>query len=425
MPISIPKRINDKLINVSKWHVIVNSLILNTENYFENLPLKFFPEYTIHGTRHINRVLEIIDKLIPQETFEKLTERHLGILICSIIMHDIGMFIQEDGVFSIIYGEHKDKKTEHLDTYTWTELWNRYIKEILRYSDDKVYNIFGIKEDINIPPSDMSKITHNDCLIYGEFLRRHHHRLAYEIVKYGFYGSKCRDIFAEINISNVEKDIIGLIARSHGMTIRDTEKYLLTNLGSIKKPCDVPIIYLMTLIRLADYLDADESRAPIELLEAQKIDSQISICEWNWNQTINFDLYSWDDTPDTLGIYADPKDNLTYLIVKKWLNGVQNELDLCWAIICEYCCDYKLSIHRIKSNVTDENTIDSFKNKFSTKEVKLKSNSNLLKLLIQPLYGDNPSYGVRELIQNAVDACLEREKLEKEKGNLYEGKIDV
>jgi HSP90 family molecular chaperone len=36
-----------------------------------------------------------------------------------------------------------------------------------------------------------------------------------------------------------------------------------------------------------------------------------------------------------------------------------------------------------------------------------------MELLIKPLYGNNPSIGIRELLQNAVDATKERMNLER------------
>lgn len=48
------------------------------------------------------------------------------------------------------------------------------------------------------------------------------------------------------------------------------------------------------------------------------------------------------------------------------------------------------------------------------KQFGFKFNNELSKLLIAPLYGSNPSYGVRELVQNAVDACRARIAIDEE-----------
>ncbi len=66
-----------------------------------------------------------------------------------------------------------------------------------------------------------------------------------------------------------------------------------------------------------------------------------------------------------------------------------------------------VSIRRVRSSLDNPN-------EFSTKldyiplQVSFEvANPDLMKLLIKPLYGDHPEFGIRELIQNAVDAVLE------------------
>lgn len=53
-----------------------------------------------------------------------MTSKELGILIISVIMHNIGMFIAEDGLNQIIYGISPDQKTDILDKYTWGKSGN-------------------------------------------------------------------------------------------------------------------------------------------------------------------------------------------------------------------------------------------------------------------------------------------------------------
>lgn len=47
---------------------------------------------------------------------------------------------------------------------------------------------------------------------------------------------------------------------------------------------------------------------------------------------------------------------------------------------------------------------------FIAKEVKFKVSNNIIPNLIKPLYGENPECGLREIIQNACDACKELER---------------
>ena len=67
------------------------------------------------------------------------------------------------------------------------------------------------------------------------------------------------------------------------------------------------------------------------------------------------------------------------------------------------------------------NFFDDSETGFSEKIIFNVSNE-LPKLLIGPLYGNDPTFGVRELLQNAVDSCREREFLEKSE---YHGLVKI
>jgi hypothetical protein len=68
MAVSIPSRFRQKL-SPSVSTIIFDDAINESKsisNYLETTPY-YFDEYTMHGTRHINAVLEYADKLISQE----------------------------------------------------------------------------------------------------------------------------------------------------------------------------------------------------------------------------------------------------------------------------------------------------------------------------------------------------------------------
>lgn len=422
--ITIPKKLLKRLESDSAWDSYVKALAIKLDNILNGQPV-FFREYTFHGVKHVNRLLELIGRLIPTATLKKLTGKDIGILISSVLLHDIGMFIQNEGLQKLIYGKYNGTKTDDLDKMTWKELWEEYLDTVDRYSSQRLIEIFGTSEPIKAPPEDMSNLTDREYMVYGEFLRRQHHRLAHEITTGVFMGSNDVNLFEDIGIDKQERDLIGLIARSHGIELRETEAYLRKNYASVDKPNNVSVMFLMCVLRLADYLDAGEQRAPKENHDLQNQKSSISYREWRWNQAIKYDNFSWNNEKECLEISAYPEDNIIFIKVKSWLEALQAELDTCWAVISENYKNLKLSIHRIESNVTNPDSMQSFQKDFSTKEAKLKVNTDILKLLIQPLYGNDPSYGVRELIQNAVDSCRERKEIENRRGNAYEGKVHI
>ena len=403
----------------------VTSLSLGKIENFLHISPKFFPEYTNHGLKHVERVLDIADKLIPNSSPAKLSERDISVLILSICIHDLGMFIERDGLKAILFGDLKKNKTDYLDKSDWNDEWKKYTEQIRRYPERKLKKLYGNSNAVKIPSEDMKDLSDADVLTYGDFLRQYHHRLAHEIAVSGFPGKSKTVLFEGFDKEIV--DLIGVIARSHGMNIRDTSDFISTYGADDNSPLGIPVYYLMCIIRLADYLDAGHDRASHIIDNMQEKSSPTSIEEWSWNQVIDYGNYKWTESLASLNIHASPSRSSQFVKIESWLSSVQKELDLSWAILGEYYRnEYELSIRRITSNIMREESRANFDKQFLTKKAAIKANPDIVKLMIEPLYGNEPSFGVRELIQNAVDACNEREHIEKSQGNSkYEGKIEV
>lgn len=400
MAIEIPERLQSKL-SPSASKVILPD-VLNSEccisTYLETTPC-YFQEYTMHGTRHINRVLEYADKLIPQSEFDKLSELDVTVLVLGICLHDLGMYIKQDGLEYLlgldekfIVGENSEKQV------SWQELWDDFIVKIKRFSGKESEDIFGTKDnkcyEFNI---DNPKV----CLV---FVRWYHHQIAYYIAVHGFPGKEQNDLLK--GISEDERKLIGLLAKSHGMSLRGLEKEIDDFGYDNNFPLNVPIYYLMSILRLADLLDADGQRAPKILSDMNEFSSRRSKNEWTLNQLITGRQWAEQTRkPETFRIIAKPTTSIQYIELKSWFSYWQKELDESWAVLGEkHGSKYKLSVRRITSNIFDSKS----KYDFVTNPITLKVNPDIVKLLVSPLYGDDPSYGLRELIQNAVDACNER-----------------
>lgn len=424
MSIKIPKRLLNKLSNNRIWHSNVNNVIENVEDIFSKGPY-FFEEYTEHGIMHINHVLEISDKLIPDDTLETITERTLGMYLISAILHDIGMYINYDNLIYIIE-EKNNTKISELDKFSIAELWKKYLVELKRYTESELRSKFGTVDIQFDSLPELSKINTIDKLIIGEFIRQNHHKISHYIIN-NIVKLSDIDILKDTNIDNQERDLIGLIARSHGVNLRSLEEYLDNNYSDLETPIGIEIFYIMSLLRLSDYLDAGEERASHIIEEMYVKHSKISKEEFAWNQCIKYENYNWKGTRQKVVIQASPENGYNFSKVTKWTESVQRELDLCWAIISEYynVNKIKFSINRIDCNILKEKVIENHKEKFYPNEVRFEVNPDILKLLIQPLYSDDPSYGVRELVQNSVDACREREAMEDPKDKNYSGNITV
>ena len=406
MSISIPKRFQKHLH--SSVQTLINSDSINGWNgydaYFSSTP-HYFPEYTIHGTTHINKVLEIADKLIPTDFITKepdLPKEHIIItissLVLAIVLHDLGMFIEPAGLKFLI-GESEQKSC---NCEEWHSLWEEHITNMRHASGDQLKSVFGDeKPEFNV----------NSKPFCADFIRKHHHRLAYQIAIEGFPGVELNDKIKDIE----DKDFVrlaGIIAMSHGMALRDQElqKKIVEFGYEDDLPLHVPAYYLMVVLRMADLFDASAERAPFPLFNSDYFASNYSRIEWELNQSIK-DL-QWKTDEEKLHVIASPKNSRQYVKLKSWIDWWQNELDLSWAVIGEkYHKKYNLTIRRITSNLDNTQNYD-----FVTRKMCVKVNPDITKRLIEPLYGDDPKYGVRELLQNAIDACNERKAIDNTEG---------
>lgn len=428
MSIKIPQNFMDILKRDTDVRANIDHLCNISSSLFMLNPI-FFPDYTFHGIDHINEVLDHADHLIPEKTRSILTPRDIAILVSAITIHDLGMFLSGDGVCCLITGNLRKQYIEGLDNCTWDKAWEDYTDRARRYSQEKMRYLFG--GNISVDPDCIRKqsfYSDNNRRVIGEFLRLEHPRLAHEIAVNCLPGDTNTYLFKMTSFDETDKDMIGLLARSHGMTIRDTECYCEVNYEKGSKPCNIPIFYLMTVLRIADLLDAGAHRAPKIREDVQKIRVPISVDEWTWNQCITKGRCQWDTEKGKRHIFADPKSSIEYVKLDHWLSLIQKELDISWSVLSEkYPTEnYRLSIHRVTSNIHEVGIRNKMNEKFLTKEVKVTANPEIVKLMMEPLYGDNPSYGVRELLQNAVDACIERKTKEQKSHNtVYKGKVTI
>lgn len=413
--ITIPCRLYDILNSDREWYAKTQMVIERIEKYMNSSELYFFPEYTNHNLLHIQNVLNLIDKLITNETYSKLSAKDVAVLILGVYVHDIGMFLKVDGLKVL------------LSEQIWGERFHNFIKVASRMSDIELKKIYGDTQ-LFMHPTDLNKrleLSQRDKLTYGEFLRRNHADIAEVIVQNGMPGEINVDLLPEFD--SEQKKIIGLLAKSHCMPLRIAAEESNSNLMGKRnsyKPSNVPIVYLMALLRMGDILDMGKDRAPHIISDLQEFSSMLSKEEWEWNQTIDSSNFNWD-TAKTLYIQSEPKNTSQFVRIEKNLKWFQSELDFSWAALCDcYGNEYNLTIHRIESNIFEQPEL--FRNQFLTKEAKIKITSNLSKLLVDPLYQGKPFYAVRELLQNAVDACNLRNRMEIANGNdSYVGKIQI
>ncbi len=419
--ITLPSRL-DEILNKDKdlANVVINILrpfasILEGNIYF-------FPDYTDHSIRHNEEVLTSIEQIVSEDTLNELSPADVGVLVTAVALHDIGMHTNHEMFKNMIDGKYDNIPGNWFKEKSWKELWHDYLKESHYWDATKRENITGDvdyiidEESLSNKINNKLKLDGRDIRFIGEFIRKHHPRLAYEIALKGYicnttYGFKDEDL------PEYFMQLSGLVARSHGINVRDAIEILKQNLSDDewKTPSDIKVVYLMTLIRIADYLQIHPSRSNKVEMSLRTIDSPNSKLEHEMHEAIKH-IHLGNDDPERIIVQAKPENAPIYVKIKDTVQDIQKEFDLSWAILGEvYGSKYKLRFRRIVTTITDKKKIKTFK--FVPKQFGFKFNNSLPKLLITPLYGNNPSYGVRELVQNAVDACRTRMALDKDYSN--------
>jgi hypothetical protein len=393
-----------------------------------NTGLYFFPEYTDHGPQHIAGVLRSAITLIPNKAWRSLTPDDGVLLGLSALLHDIAMVLPPDGLIYLLTSENL-QMIELLDETGWKESFDEFFADARRWDDRHLLKILGDKEKQG---KDIEDLRQDVVHVYdrsnpetwsvryrkflGEFVRRHHARIAHEIARYGFPGeSKATKLDG---VSDDLADIAGLIARSHNMSLRDTYDYLDGRYEGHVICRDSHPIYIMVLLRIADYLQLDAKRANATWNSVQRLRSPISQEEWNTHFAVR-EVRIDEADRESLFISAIPETAANYIKIKGLLNGLQAELDISWAVISEVYgripefADLGITLRRVRSNLDSAKQFFVRQNPsyFPIHAVFDTAGASLLKLLIRPLYGDRPEVGIRELMQNSLDAVRELRRL--------------
>ena len=421
MNIDIPPILNDILAKnpTMKGHVEIS--ISSFLPWLNTSGLYFFPNFTDHGPKHISEVLATASSIISDATRQNvLSSEDVAVLIIAILLHDIGMHITSETFEALVSKENQNKIVE-FDSKNWSEVWADFLKEASRFDGRTLVKIFGDDTPINTSDINLKNLSQKDILLIGEFIRRHHCRFAHEIAIYGLPSKSPQS--QKISLSqfdNAYLDLAGLIARSHGLDIRETFNYLKAKFHMRVYKKTHPV-FLMSVLRIADYLQIQAERAPQSILHIKTLKSPVSQKEWDTHKAIE-DIINSDEDPEAIFVKALPEDASMFLKLKKLFKDIQNELDQSWAALGEVYGRYPedgpltMKLRRIRSNIDRPNEfIATQKIKYLPESASFASaGTDLLKLLVSPLYDNDVTVGIRELLQNALDASKERYDWEKE-----------
>lgn len=416
--IAVPQRISEALALDAALGGVVSLALADFGEWFADNKLVFFPEYTDHGPRHITEVLRSAAALITDAAWETLTPSDVAVLVVSTLLHDCAMHLSEAGFLQLI-GTRTDALLA--SDKPWPELWDSYVAEASRFDGRKLMALFGDTTKPRRPSPNPIDWTTRDKLLIGDFLRRHHPRLAHEIAMRGVPGPSHSDRIKLHGLDERLRWLSGLVARSHGVGIRDAVEWLPAD--ERQETCHTHVPFLMAVLRIADYIQIHRERAPHQVLQVRSLASPLSQAEWRAHHSVET-IHALHLDPEALFVKAKPPTSADFVKLQRLLASIQEELDQSWAVIGEIYGRFAglnhlgLTVRRLRSNMDD---VEAFAKTVDYVPVAARfdtAGADLLKLLVAPLYGSSPEMGVRELVQNAVDAVRELRDLGGEEGSV-------
>ncbi len=353
-----------------------------------------FDEYTKHDISHIDVMLNLCDKIIPEETQEIMQPADWLLLVLAIYFHDLGMLVTKD--------EFKNRENTSFASFK---------REIL---EDK-WGLEYKNKILDLPQEQQDKF------IYQELVRRTHG----ERVKYWILNEKNPDFNIDFEITKEIKELIGnldplflrdlaIVCESHQLSdLEDFEKYNISQPYGITTLEEANVFYIALILRTVDLLHITSDRTPSIEYRLISPTDPISQEEWAKQHAVknirpqikkNKNQEADDSLPkDTLEVTALFQNENGFFALIAYLNYAEKELAECYKLN-EKAKKKHASKYEFPWRHIDDSQIiakDFEKEQF---EFVLDQNKILDLLVGHTLYND-PTVVLRELTQNAIDAC--------------------
>jgi molecular chaperone HtpG len=274
LSLNYPRFFGDKLQLNTTLRAAVDSTVGVVGDMLQVSKLPFFPDYTGHGALHLASLLGIADKLIADQARDLFTAEDAAVLIFSTILHDLALHLSEAGFMSLLRSEAR-----------WAGSWSEFLAEARRWDDYKLVELFGADEVgtpralVRNPLDHYDNLTESDRKLIGEFIRQNHAELAHHFAILGFPGSNGQLIqFGDFDPEL--KELAGNVARSHGYPLRECIQLLDKMQLSRLEQDDVHPVFLMGVLRVADFLELGTDRAPLIAFLYKEFKSPVSEKEW-------------------------------------------------------------------------------------------------------------------------------------------------
>ncbi len=361
-----------------------------------------FRNFTLHNRDHAKKLIHLSEHLVPPESIAQLTALECLFIVYSAFLHDMGMAITQTERENIL------RSSEYQDTLrSWPSL-NSTIQRLRKYVS-------------KAPEEDKAAL---EALIYQlheagltAYLRPRHatHARYHALVDHLRKSSGQSDLFSLKGVP-FEEILIDICA-SHNL---DAATLIETRSAYEDRfPRDLIVShhkantqFCAALLRLTDILDFDRERTPSILFESLGLPNsdlpgaEVSIREWEKHMAI----HTLDFREDEIVVCADCTHPAIERTIRDFCQVIEREIKDTVAVanrgLGDSSQNYRLALPlSVRPRITSRGYI------YSDVSLRLNQSAIISLLMGERLYA-NSSVAIRELLQNALDACAVRAKLE-------------
>jgi len=348
----IPKLVEELSNRKSEFLPCLANVALKIKPVLSNI-VGTFPNYTMHNINHSVSVMEYMYVLIDDVSL--LSDLEIYIMILAALFHDSGMYLDKDSKSKIINGEETSDRIQ-------------IEAALAKYQDQH--------------------------RALEEYVRRTHAERSRIMIKY------CQGILCLPNMimQNLSNDLYN-ICLSHNESV-DWIKYNLP-INHVKGNYSYNCQYIALLLRISDLLDIDETRTPKILLDTLDL-SEINTLEWKQHLIIsNSEKICVDKQMPFKKIvfHGESCDPIIYRKLLGYIEWINKEL--MESVMLAETMDKQYVLYL---NPKVENRIETREFDFSNLTLRVDLRA-ITRILIGDKIGRERDFGLREIIQNSMDAC--------------------
>lgn len=432
---------------VSKLSALADTII-KTAGEHQKRVVQVMPEFDLHDGNHLAMVVENMDCLICEERIKALSDVELFLLIASAYLHDCGMapaewelrLMQLTEGTDVFYECEGSIRNDGKSPFTHT-LAKRFIEKnkqqiYVKYEGDVQNWLFSENSEKELidalasllidyqkyrngyaaeikacqTPSAFKELNNG---IRIDYIRRRHPLTSARYIRNAaplFYN-----IIGEAWSDKMVQDL-AIICQAHGEEVGFVKERLSTDARYCPNE-NANLQFVAMMLRMGDICHYSFDRAPLIIRNAKVFQSDYSYREW----AVKAASVKYDIKDNTISYFAYCDTPEKYYKLQGYIDWIDKEINNFCNIQRSWESKYKLSIKDVdRAGVNyDEKTFKPVRGKQFT----LQQNKIIKLLMGVGLYKD-PYASLRELYQNAMDACKCMQHKEQALGREYHGQIE-